>query len=360
MVVVALTACALSMMAFRIAVARWHRHDEANADRVLVVGTGTVAQDVVSRLDRTGRSVVVGLVDDDPSGDEVIGSVGQLPELCRSYRVSRVIVGFTRSHPEQLMPILRALPSPVAVDFVPRYFELMGWGTRIEDFSGLSLVSLRQRCDPSRRDRIKRAFDLVVAPIALLLLSPVLLAAALAVLCTSGRPILFRQQRLGRGRSTFEIAKFRTLKNSGPGDPVDPTGPRPKLQSELGAGRTTGVGKLLRRTGIDELPQLLNVLVGHMSLVGPRPFIAEECWALSGLAERRFDVRPGLTGLWQVSGQHDLSLEELIRLDTYYVDTWTFWSDLRILAMTPSRLRRGGGDGVAKPVLAPSLEPSSS
>ena len=106
------------------------------------------------------------------------------------------------------------LPGHVAVDLVPRYFELVGWGARITDFSGLSLVSLQQRCEPVRRDRIKRAFDVVVAGIALLLVSPLLLAAALGILCTSGRPILFRQERLGQGRQTFSIVKFRTLKES--------------------------------------------------------------------------------------------------------------------------------------------------
>jgi hypothetical protein len=95
------------------------------------------------------------------------------------------------------------------------------------------------------------------------------------------------------------------------------------------------------------------VLAGDMSVVGPRPFIPEECWNLTGHGERRFDVRPGMTGLWQVSGQHDLSIEELVRLDTYYVDTWRFTTDLRIMALTPTRLFRGGGDGIAKLAMVP-------
>ena len=115
------------------------------------------------------------------------------------------------------------------------------------------------------------------------------------------------------------------------------------LHSDMVAGRVTLVGQFLRRTGIDELPQLFNVLVGHMSLVGPRPFIPEECWNLTGQGERRFDVRPGMTGLWQVSGQHDLSIEELVRLDTYYVDTWRFTTDLRIMALTPTTAVPGRG-----------------
>ncbi len=359
-VVVALSLSALAMMAFRGAIALRHRGDGSDAERVIVVGTGVVAQDIVSRLERSGGAVVLGLVDDGPAtaaagsdGGAVMGSIEQLPELCRIHKVNRVIVAFTQSVlPEQLLPVLRVLPGTVAVDLVPRYFELVGWGARIKDFSGLSLVSLQQRCEPARRDRIKRAFDIVVAGFALILVSPILVLGALAVLVTSGRPVFFRQERLGRGRETFRIIKFRTLKNSSEDITAKlAQGSGPIMQSEITEGRTTPVGKILRRTGIDELPQLINVLVGHMSLVGPRPFILEECWALTGQAERRFDVRPGMTGLWQVCGQHSLGLHELIRLDAYYVDTWTFWSDLRIMAKTPARLWNGGGDGVAKLVL---------
>jgi lipopolysaccharide/colanic/teichoic acid biosynthesis glycosyltransferase len=239
----------------------------------------------------------------------------------------------------------------VAVDVVPRYFELVGWGARLEDFAGMSLVTLSQGCDPVSRDRIKRTFDVVVASLALLIAAPILLVAATLVLLTSGRPVLFRQDRLGRGRDPFRIMKLRTLKQTDTS--VDEVGSAPKLHSDMVAGRTTPIGQLLRRTGIDELPQLFNVLAGDMSLVGPRPFIPEECWTLTGLGERRFDVKPGLTGLWQVSGQHDLSHEELVRLDTYYVDTWRFSTDLRILALTPTRLWQGGGDGIAKLALVP-------
>jgi len=356
-IVVALAFSSLAMIVFRGSIALRHRGDGTDAERVIVVGTGVVAQDIVSRLERSGDAVVLGLVDDGPlagdaDGGTVMGSIEQLPELCRIHKVNRVIVAFTQSVlPEQLLPVLRVLPGTVAVDLVPRYFELVGWGARIKDFSGLSLVSLQQRCEPARRDRIKRAFDVAVAGTALILVSPILLVVALAVLVASGRPVFFRQERLGRGREPFSIIKFRTLKDSDEEHLAKLAQSGALLQSELTEGRTTGIGRVLRRTGIDELPQLFNVLVGHMSLVGPRPFIPEECWALTGQAERRFDVRPGVTGLWQVCGQHSLGLHELIRLDAYYVDTWTFWSDLRIMAKTPARLWKGGGDGVAKLVL---------
>ncbi len=345
-VAVALAACGAAMMACRVAGSYLHHEDVG--DRVIVVGTGVLARDVVSRLERSPHTVVLGLVDDEPiDGTQIIGSLEALPTLCRVHNANRIIVAFSRSHPERLLPMLRALPASVAIDLVPRYFELTGWGARIEDLSGLSLVALSPRCVPARRDRIKRVFDVVVASVALIVASPLLIGSAIAILFTSGGPVLFRQERVGRGRTHFRIAKFRTLKE----EDDTSSGRQPTVHSEIVAGRETPVGKWLRRTGIDELPQLFNVLAGQMSLVGPRPFIPEECWVLMGPGERRFDVRPGMTGLWQVSGQHSLRFEELVRLDVYYVDTWTLWSDVRILLKTPLRLWRGGGDGVPKIVL---------
>ena len=352
LVVLALAACGAVMVSARV-LGTYVQQDSGRRDRVIVVGTGVLAQDVVSRLERSADAVVIGIVDDEPiEGAQVLGSLEALPNLCRLHNVNRIVVAFSRSHPERLLPVLRALPGNVAIDLVPRYFELTGWGARIEDLSGLSLIALSPRCVPARRDRIKRVFDIMVASVVLVVVSPVLIGSAIVVALSSGRPVLFRQERVGRGRAPFRIAKFRTLSDDK--ELCSTNGQRPRVHSEIVAGRETGVGKWLRRTGIDELPQLLNVLAGHMSLVGPRPFIPEECWVLEGEAERRFDVRPGMTGLWQVSGQHSLRLDELVRLDVYYVDTWTFWRDLRILAKTPSRLARGGGDGVAKIVLEPS------
>jgi exopolysaccharide biosynthesis polyprenyl glycosylphosphotransferase len=348
----ALFFCAGCMVIARVGQQRLRSPADEVTERVVIVGTGVVADDITGRLERSSKALMVGLVDDEPvDGWSVIASLDDLPALCRTERVTRVIVAFTRSEPSRLMPILRSLPETVKVDLVPRYFELTGRGSRIEDFSGLSLVTLPPRCAPGTRDVIKRAFDVVVAGVILVLCAPVLLISAAALWVAREGPVLFRQERLGRGREPFRIAKFRTLRDLDDRSESGEDASTPTLHSELVASRVTTVGKVLRRTSIDELPQLFNVLAGHMSIVGPRPLIPDECHVLTGEAQHRFDVRPGLTGLWQVSGQHSLRPEELVRLDAHYVQTWTFWNDIRILAMTPSRLVRGGGDGAAKAIV---------
>lgn len=378
-VLVSVCAAAVALVAWRRAAAAVWSRARRKEDRVLVLGAGVLAHDVVSRLQRTAGTTFLGLIDDQPvglvedepaDGSPVLGRVAELPDLCRRLGVTRVVVAIAHPRVEQLVPVLRSLPADVTVDLVPIWFELTGWGSRVVDFDGLSLLSLAPKCAASRRDQVKRAFDVVAASVMLLLLLPVLGLCAAAVACTSGRPVFFRQERVGRNRQLFRIVKFRTLKPAVevPDDDAGPTAP--KLHSELVAGRVTPVGNLLRRTSLDELPQLFNVVAGHMSMVGPRPFVSEDCEALGTEADRRFDVRPGLTGLWQVCGQHSLRLEELVRLDRYYVETWSLRNDIRIMVKTLSRLRRGGGDGVAKSVHAPvpttyeapspALEPSAS
>jgi lipopolysaccharide/colanic/teichoic acid biosynthesis glycosyltransferase len=166
-----------------------------------------------------------------------------------------------------------------------------------------------------------------------------------AVKLTSPGPVFFKQARLGRDRRPFEILKLRTMRQPGPSESeLGSRGvPGPLANLPDVAPRVTRAGRVLRRLGIDELPQLLNVLRGDMSLVGPRPFVPEECAVLPEWVGRRFDIRPGMTGLWQVCGQHDLRFEELCRLDCQYVASWSFAADIRILARTPGRLVRGGG-----------------
>lgn len=180
---------------------------------------------------------------------------------------------------------------------------------------------------------MKRVFDFVVAAAALVVLAPVLLLLALLVMVFIGRPVLFVQERPGRGGRLFRLMKFRTMTNER------------DAQGELlpDEQRLNAFGKVLRSTSLDELPELVNILRGDMSLVGPRPLLVEYLPLYSPQQARRHEVRPGITGWAQVNGRNAISWEEKFRYDVWYVDNRTFWLDLKILAMTLARVVQAHG-----------------
>jgi lipopolysaccharide/colanic/teichoic acid biosynthesis glycosyltransferase len=198
---------------------------------------------------------------------------------------------------------------------------------------------------------VKRALDLTLASLALLVLAPLLAALWVAVRCTSPGPAVFRQQRLGRHGRPFTMYKFRTMWTDA-GDAAHRTYVRNMLTGAaasngglyklVGDPRITPVGAFLRRTSLDELPQLVNVVHGQMSLVGPRPVLGWEAELFPPAARARFGVRPGLTGLWQISGRNRLTMLQALDLDVEYVHRHTIWLDLAIILKTiPAQLRRG-------------------
>jgi lipopolysaccharide/colanic/teichoic acid biosynthesis glycosyltransferase len=192
---------------------------------------------------------------------------------------------------------------------------------------------------------MKRAVDVIGAVLLLVLLAPMLLVAAAVIRLDSPGPVLFRQRRTGWQGEEFLLLKLRTMHHGAEGERRALAG-RNETDGHLfkirDDPRITPAGRWLRRFSVDEMPQLLNVLLGHMSLVGPRPLPVEDS-VFRGEARRRLLVRPGITGLWQVSGRSDLSWEEALSLDLAYVDTWSMGLDLRILARTPAAVLRGGG-----------------
>lgn len=198
------------------------------------------------------------------------------------------------------------------------------------------------------RQEAKRLLDVVGALIGLILLSPALLLIALAIKVTSKGPVFFSQQRFGYRRRLFRMFKFRSMVNNAQQlmeqleAANEATGPIFKIRNDP---RITRLGRFLRATSLDELPQLWNVLVGNMSLVGPRPMSVRDVSLFNeAILMRRFTVKPGITGLWQVSGRHALSFDKWIELDFHYIDRWSLALDLEILARTvPVVLRRTGG-----------------
>jgi len=198
---------------------------------------------------------------------------------------------------------------------------------------------------------LKRGFDIIAGSLLLLVLSPVALILSVLVKLRSPGPVLFRQERVGQGRQLFTIYKFRTMAvgestqtNESETGAQHASIPLHELRNKgVEAERITRIGGFMRRTGLDEIPQFLNVLLGNMSLVGPRPFTECESETFTGWQARRFELRPGITGLWQVSGRNDLSMDDLRRLDYLYVASWSVWWDVKIVWDTPRAMVRGFG-----------------
>lgn len=311
---------------------------------ILIVGTGQVAQRLTARLGRCPDTHVVGNVDDSAAPHSpVLGRLEDVPGLCREHRVDRIIVAFSDTPDCRALQLLRQVQGEVPISVVPRLFELQSWRSEVEELHGLPLLhvppaslSLGARC-------AKRLLDVTASAAAIVLTVPFWLAIAAAIRLDSAGPALFRQERTGRGGRVFAIYKFRTMtaEASACRWTVGDTGDlMHKAQDDP---RVTRVGGLLRRTSLDELPQLLNVLRGEMSLVGPRPLPREQSAKLDGAALTRFDVAPGVTGLWQVSGRSDLSYADLAHLDSVYVRSWSLLWDLRILCATPRSVLGGRG-----------------
>jgi lipopolysaccharide/colanic/teichoic acid biosynthesis glycosyltransferase len=199
---------------------------------------------------------------------------------------------------------------------------------------------------------VKRATDMVVATLGLILLSPAFLCIALAIKLTSRGPVFFKQQRIGAHDEPFRMLKFRTMRLDADEQKGDyahlnvhaQNGGDPRMFKIVDDPRVTPVGRFLRRYFLDELPQLWNVLTGKMSLVGPRPLIAEEDEHVPEWARRRLRVRPGMTGIWQVHGHSAVPFEEMIRLDYAYVTRWSYTGDFKLILETIPLVVRGDGD----------------
>jgi exopolysaccharide biosynthesis polyprenyl glycosylphosphotransferase len=313
------------------------------AERALVVGTGPVGLEIAMALERHPEYGLdpIGFIDG-PTGEELpyplLGGPHDLERVVEEFRVHRIVVAFGRGKDRDMATLLRSLETlPVEVHIVPRFFELgsIPHGAA-DDLRGLPLVHLRRPAFRALPRASKRAFDIVVSSFLLLLLSPVLLASAVGVKLTSPGPILFRQLRVGKRGEPFEMLKFRTMTVDEQCEP----------SWTIEHHRVTTVGKVLRRTSVDELPQLFNVVRGNMSLVGPRPeqpHFAEAFSASVPTYADRTRVEGGITGLAQVHGRsRDIdSIPERARFDNSYIENRSLWGDILILFRTLEVVFRG-------------------
>ncbi|MBI4898117.1 MAG: exopolysaccharide biosynthesis polyprenyl glycosylphosphotransferase [Actinobacteria bacterium] len=293
---------------------------------------------IVGQLDLNGD-----LHERDP---ELLAHVSEIRHAVATLRADRLIVvpGSDDSH--RLPEIVRAVKSiGVKVSVLPRLIDAVGSAVEIDDIGGTQLVGVRDLKMTASSSILKRTMDLAGAAIGLLLLSPVLLAAALAIKFDSRGPVFYRQARVGRNGRQFEMFKFRSMREGAheERDSLMDLNEAEGLFKLTDDPRVTRVGRLLRRSSLDELPQLLNVLRGDMSLVGPRPLVPEEDENITGWYRRRSHIMPGVTGVWQLLGPVRIPLDEMVRIDYLYVTHWSLWSDVKILLRTiPFVLGRRG------------------
>jgi exopolysaccharide biosynthesis polyprenyl glycosylphosphotransferase len=315
--------------------------------RTLIVGSGVVAERLVERLYNHPELGLrpIGYVDDDDGDGTVglprLGGLATLPELVAEGRVDRVMVAFSRAHHEDLLQVLRvSRDAGLAVDVIPRLFEFLDGARTMDQIGGLPLLSIDVPVFSPLSRAAKRALDVAGSGLAILLLSPLLIAIAIAIKLDSRGQVLFRQLRSGRGGRFFTVYKFRSM-HVGSTVEVRDDGAIVKRVDDQ---RITRVGRIIRRFSLDEAPQLFNVLNGDMSLVGPRPLVTAEAAVLTaGWHARRADLRPGLTGPWQIAGRSNIPFHEMIRFDYQYVAGWSLARDIEILLATVPAVISGRG-----------------
>jgi exopolysaccharide biosynthesis polyprenyl glycosylphosphotransferase len=325
----------------------------------VIVGAGDVGQLIAKKVlqhPEYGLNVV-GFLDaspkerrDDLEHLTILGGPERLPGVVRMLDVERVVIAFSGDSHEETLDFIRSMKDlDVQVDVVPRFFETVGSNASVHTVEGVPVIGLPPlRLSPSSRF-LKRTIDIALSLAALVVLAPAFVLVAVLIKLDSRGPVFFRQVRMGAGDRTFHILKFRTMV-------ADADAHREELRREVAGNgrepvlfklendpRLTKLGRRLRRWSIDEAPQLINVLRGEMSLVGPRPLPLDEDENVADWQRRRLDLKPGITGLWQVLGRSDIPFEEMLKLDYLYVTSWSLLSDLKLIVRTVPVLLRGHG-----------------
>ena len=337
---------------------RGRREHPDNYLKILVIGSGQRAKRLIETYKAQSEWGVdiVGILDPNPAetpeivdGHEVLGGTDRINSLLSTQVIDEVIVCVPRSLINDVSEIVGACDEQaICVKFLADLYDMPGGATvHLESIGSMPVLSF----DPVHHDEgkliAKRLMDLIVTIPLLILLSPVFLIIALAIKLDSRGPVFFVQRRVGLNKRNFGMIKFRSMYQDAEARLAEvehlneAEGPIFKIENDP---RVTRVGRFIRRTSLDELPQLLNVLRGHMSLVGPRPMSVRDVEQFSlGVQRRRFSVRPGLACLREVSGRSRLSFDRWLELDLKYIDEWSLWLDIKILVLLVPSVLRGDG-----------------
>ncbi len=332
---------------------------------LVIIGLNRVGRYLCDQvLDDLSHYEVVGFVDDDPDestyrGLPLLGPSHALTQLADKHPCLEVIIALPEAGADRRAQLVRLCEDlRLRWSIVPWLFGSMASGLRLDLIGAMPLVGPRGSNIEGLNYLLKRGFDILVGIPLLMVISPLLALSAAAIAITSGFPILFRQTRIGLHGRPFQMLKFRTMRHEADdrvhrefvrrwiaagGDAAHQNHSGETVFKLDGDRRITTIGRWLRRFSIDELPQLINVIRGEMSLIGPRPALPYEVEQYEPRHRRRLEVLPGVTGLWQVSGRNHLSFEDMVRLDVQYLENWSLTSDLKILARTMPELVRGGG-----------------
>jgi exopolysaccharide biosynthesis polyprenyl glycosylphosphotransferase len=326
----------------------------APAERCLLIGDEASTTIIRSKLTGHGgvRAKVVAHLDLDkiaPWSTDACSSprLAEIRDLACELDVHRAIVAPRSADAGEMLDLVRTLKAVgVQVSVLPRLLEVVGSSVEFDDLHGVTVMGVR-RFDLTRSSAaVKRAFDLIGASLGLLAVSPLLIAIAVAIKLDSRGSVFFGQLRVGRHGERFQMLKFRTMI---PGAEAMKDSLRDLNEAQEGLfkisedPRVTRIGKFLRKSALDELPQLLNIVKGEMSLVGPRPLVIEEDDRVEGWHRRRLELTPGMTGHWQILGPARVPLKEMVAIDYLYVANWSLWTDIKILLRTVPHVigRRG-------------------
>ncbi|KAF0135306.1 MAG: UDP-phosphate glucose phosphotransferase [Candidatus Saganbacteria bacterium] len=315
--------------------------------RVLILGAEEMGQTLAQRLlaDKALGALPIGFIDNDPKNTgktianlPIVGTTSQIKNIIVSEKIDQVIFATNIiSYREILDIITECEVLKVSFKIVPGILEIIASRVDIEEVGGIPLITISEIGLKGFKALIKRTMDFILSLKLLILLSPLFLIVIILIKMDSKGAIFFAQERVGKDGKTFKMFKFRSMV-------IDAEDLLPKLAqlSETEGHifkikkdpRITRIGKWLRRLSIDEWPQLFNVLIGDMSLVGPRPPLPREVIKYSPWQKKRLRIAPGITGLWQVSGRSLLPFEDMVRLDIYYIENWSLWLDIKILFKT--------------------------
>jgi exopolysaccharide biosynthesis polyprenyl glycosylphosphotransferase len=324
--------------------------------RTLIIGAGDIGQALAQKMinEKEIGYKAVGFLDDDPDkkgktilGVPVFDLTVNIKNQIRQLNINEVIVSTGRLNPQKVLDIIMECESEgVEFKLVPGILELIASRISTDEIGGVPLLTIKEIGLQGVNALLKRCVDIMISLAALIILLPALLIVIIAIKLESKGPIFFTQKRVGKDGKLFNLYKFRSMV-------IGAEEMHQRVVAQTGGDilrfkakddpRITRLGKIIRKLSIDELPQLINVLIGNMSLVGPRPPVPIEVDRYTPWHKKRLRVRPGLTGLWQVSGRSELPFEDMVRLDIYYIENWSLWMDFRIMLRTIPTVIFGSG-----------------